>query len=93
MTTFGGFPAETVGFLRELRANNRLGGATLKRPPAGYADAGPAGRFLRHNALFVHHDEPADERVQTGAVLATCMRHWSALAPLHRWLTHNVQAA
>jgi hypothetical protein len=32
-----------------------------------------------------------DERVHTDAVLATCMRHWSALAPLHRWLTNNVQ--
>jgi hypothetical protein len=41
--------------------------------------------------LFVHHDEPADERVHTEAVLVTCMRHWSVLAPLHRWLTDNVQ--
>ena len=60
-------------------------------PPAGFAPAGPAGRFLLHKALFVHHDEPADERVHTEAVLVTCMRHWSVLAPLHRWLTDNVQ--
>ena len=35
--------------------------------------------------------EPADERVHSDAVLATCVRHWSALAPLHRWLTDNLQ--
>jgi hypothetical protein len=52
---------------------------------------GPAGRFLRHKSLFVHHDEPTDERIQTDEVLSTCMRHWSALAPLHRWLTDNIQ--
>jgi hypothetical protein len=29
----------------------------------------------------------------THAILATCERHWRALAPLHRWLTHNVKAS
>jgi hypothetical protein len=46
----------------------------------------PAGRFLLHKGLFVHHDEPADKRIQTEESLATCMRHWSTLALLHRWL-------
>jgi hypothetical protein len=72
---------------------NQLGGAALKRPPAGFTDDGPARRFLLHKALFVHHDEPADERIENDAVLATCMRHWRALAPLHRWLTDNVRAS
>jgi hypothetical protein len=74
-------------------AGYQLGGAALKRPPAGFAADGPAGRFLLHKALFVHHDEPAHERVHDDAILAICMRHWSSLAPLHRWLTDNVQAA
>jgi uncharacterized protein (TIGR02453 family) len=86
--------AELAGIAQRLEAAGyQLSGATLKRPPAGFPGGGPAGRFLLHKALFVHHDEPADERVQTEAVLATCMRHWSALAPLHRWLTGNVQGA
>jgi hypothetical protein len=38
-----------------------------------------------------YHDESADERLETDAVLASCMRHWSALAPLYRWLTDNLQ--
>jgi hypothetical protein len=66
------------------------------RRPGGRRRAlpvGPAGRFLLHEGLFVHHDEPADKRIQTEEVLATCMRHWSALALLHRWLTDNVQTA
>jgi hypothetical protein len=86
--------AELAGIAQRLEAAGyQLGGATLKRPPAGFAGGGPAGRLLLHKALFVHHDEPTDERVQTDAVLATCMRHWRALAPLHRWLTDNMQAA
>jgi uncharacterized protein (TIGR02453 family) len=87
--------ADLAGIAQRLKmAGYQLGGATLKRPPAGFADGGgPAARFLLHKALFVHHDEPADERVHDDAVLAICMRHWSALAPLHRWLTDNVQAA
>ena len=86
--------AELAGIARRLEAAGyRLGGAALKRPPAGVASDGPAGRFLLHKALFVHRDEPADERVHTDAVLASCLRHWSALAPLHRWLTDNVQDA
>jgi len=84
--------AELAGIARRLEAAGyQLGGATLKRPPAGFERAGPAARFLLHKALFVHRDEPADERIQTDAVLATCLRHWTALAPLHRWLTDNVQ--
>jgi len=86
--------ADLAGIAQHLEAAGyELDGAALKRPPAGFATGGPAGRFLLHKALFVHHDEPADERIQTDAVLATCMRHWSALAPLHRWLTDNVQTA
>jgi hypothetical protein len=85
--------AELAGIAQRLEAAGyELGGATLKRPPAGIHDGGPAGRFLLHKAVFVHHDEPAEERVQTDAILATCGRHWRALAPLHRWLTDNVQA-
>jgi uncharacterized protein (TIGR02453 family) len=86
--------ADLAGIAQRLEAAGyQLGGATLKRPPAGFERAGPAGRLLLHKALFVHHDEPADERIQTDAVLTTCMRHWRALAPLHRWLTDNVQAS
>jgi uncharacterized protein (TIGR02453 family) len=85
--------ADLAGIAQRLEAAGyQVGGATLKRPPAGFADDGPAARFLLHKALFVHHDEPTDERVHTDAVLATCMWHWRALAPLHRWLTDNVQA-
>jgi uncharacterized protein (TIGR02453 family) len=85
--------AELAGIAQRLEAAGyQLSGAALKRPPAGVAADGPARRFLLHKALFVHHDEPADERVQTAAVLSECMRHWRALAPLHRWLTENVQA-
>jgi uncharacterized protein (TIGR02453 family) len=84
--------AELAGIAQWLEvAGYRLGGAALKRPPAGFASSGPAGRFLLHKALFVHHDEPADQRVQTDAVLTMCMGHWRALAPLHRWLTDNIQ--
>jgi uncharacterized protein (TIGR02453 family) len=86
--------ADLAGIAQRLEAAGyRLGGATLKRPPPAFADGGLAGRFLLHKALFVHHDEPADNRIQSDAVLVTCMRHWSALAPLHRWLTDNIQIA
>ena len=84
---------ELAGITRRLEAAGyELGGASLKRPPAGFASGGPGGRFLHHKALFVHYNEPADERVHTDAVLDLCIRHWRALAPLHRWLTDNVQA-
>jgi uncharacterized protein (TIGR02453 family) len=74
-------------------AGYELGGAALKRPPPGFPGGGQAGRFLLHKALFVHRDEPADQRVHTRAILTACERHWRALAPLHRWLTANVQDA
>jgi hypothetical protein len=85
---------ELAGIAERLEAAGyELGGATLKRPPGGFPSDGPAGRFLLHKALFVHQDEPVDERLHSEAVLTTCARHWRALAPLHRWLTDNVRAA
>jgi hypothetical protein len=84
--------AELAGIAARLEAAGyQLGGAALKRPPAGVADGGPAGRFLLHKALFVHHDAPIDQHVHSDAILERCGRHWRALAPLHRWLTANVQ--
>jgi uncharacterized protein (TIGR02453 family) len=68
-------------------------GQTHKRVPAGYpvGTEGPAARFLRHSALFVHHDEAADLALDAGHLLPTLGRHWNALAPLHRWLVTHVQ--
>jgi uncharacterized protein (TIGR02453 family) len=86
--------AELAGIAQRLEAAGyRLEGATLRRPPPGFPADGPAGRFLLHKALFVHHDEPADDRVNTPAVLEACGQVWRDLAPLHRWLTDNVQNA
>jgi uncharacterized protein (TIGR02453 family) len=84
--------AELAGIAAGLEAAGYgLGGAALKRPPPGFPSGGPAERFLLHKALFVHRDEPADDRVHTGEILEVCARHWRALAPLHRWLTDTVQ--
>jgi YCII-related domain len=64
-------------------AGYQFGGAALRRRRRALP-AGPAERFLLHKGLFVLHDEPADKRIQTEEFLATCMRHWSTLALLHR---------
>ncbi len=75
------------------KAGYPIDGETYKRVPTGYSvDAdGPAARFLRHRALFVHHDEPADLALDAGRLLPTLDRHWRLLAPLHRWLVTHVQ--
>jgi uncharacterized protein (TIGR02453 family) len=75
------------------KAGYPVDGQTYRRVPAGYpaaADA-TAARFLRHSALFVHHDEPADLAIDAARLLPTLGGHWSALAPLHRWLVTYVQ--
>jgi Conserved hypothetical protein (DUF2461) len=83
--------AELAGVAARLEAAGyRLGGSALKRPPPGFPSGGPAERFLLHKALFVHRDEPADDRVHTGEILEVCARHWRALAPLHRCVTDTV---
>ena len=62
-----GIRVELAGVAARLEAAGyRLGGAARKRPSPGVAERRPAGRFLRHKAVFVHRDEPADDRVHTG---------------------------
>jgi uncharacterized protein (TIGR02453 family) len=73
------------------KAGYLVDGQTYKRVPAGYPADGPPVQFLRHSALFVHHDEPADLAVDAARLLPTLDRHWRTFAPLHRWLVDHVQ--
>jgi uncharacterized protein (TIGR02453 family) len=73
------------------KAGYLVDGETYKRVPAGFRPDGPVARFLRHSALFVHHDEPADLALDAERLLPTLGRHWAVLAPLHRWLVTHVQ--
>jgi len=68
-----------------------VGGERYVRTPRGMDDDGPAARFLRHGALFVHHDEPSELASDPERLLPTCVSVWSRLAPLHRWLVDHVQ--
>jgi uncharacterized protein (TIGR02453 family) len=72
-------------------AGYRIQGEHYKRAPKDFPDAGPAARFLRFNALFVHKDEPADIALRDGALVAVAVSHWRALADLHGWITKHVQ--
>ncbi|MDQ6920615.1 MAG: DUF2461 domain-containing protein [Candidatus Dormibacteraeota bacterium] len=75
-------------------AGYRLSGEHYARTPRGYEAASPrAAMLLRHRALFVHQDLPVEEALDGARLLASCRRQWSSLAPLHRWLVDNVQAA
>ena len=73
------------------KAGYLVDGQTYKRVPTGYPSEGPAARFLRHSALFVHHDEPAILALDAARLLPTLERHWRTFAPLHRWLVTHVQ--
>jgi uncharacterized protein (TIGR02453 family) len=72
-------------------AGYELGGQTYARVPRGYPAEGPAARLLRHAALFVHHDEPAELALDRERLIPTLTGHWAALAPLHRWLVTHLQ--
>lgn len=95
------FEPDTLAFLEELRGDNTkewfdahlLDGQVYKRVPTGWAAEadGAVARFLRHSALFVHVDEPAALALDAERLLPTLDRHWTALAPLHRWLVTHVQ--
>jgi uncharacterized protein (TIGR02453 family) len=68
-----------------------VGGERYVRIPRGMDPEGPAARFLRHGALFAHHDEPSELASDPERLLPTCVSVWSRLAPLHRWLVDHVQ--
>ena len=72
-------------------AGYELGGQSYSRVPRGYPAEGPAARFLRHSAMFVHHDESPELALDHERLLPTLTRHWTALAPLHRWLLAHLQ--
>jgi uncharacterized protein (DUF2461 family) len=65
---FGGFPSDTLRYLREIRENNEKGWFESHREKYERLYLAPARAFV-----------------------TACSRHWSALAPLHRWLVDNLQ--
>jgi uncharacterized protein (TIGR02453 family) len=72
------------------RAGYPVGGEYLARTPKVPLADPAAERFLRHTALVVAREEPAelalDERLLPALEL-----HWQAMAPIHRWLMAHVQ--
>jgi uncharacterized protein (TIGR02453 family) len=71
------------------RAGHDVGGAAYARTPRGFTPTPDQDRLLRHNALHVHAELPAD-LVLDPELTATLLRHWRAFVPLHRWLEANV---
>jgi uncharacterized protein (TIGR02453 family) len=67
-----------------------VGGERYAKVPRGLPADAPAAELLRHDALYVHVDEPGSLAVSDD-LLDTCDRHWRRLAPLHRWLVDHVQ--
>jgi uncharacterized protein (TIGR02453 family) len=84
-----------AGIIKALEKNGyHLGGEHYKRTPRGFSPSGAALQsLLLHNALYGHCDEPPDDSLLSEEILHDCIRHWSALAPLHRWLIEHVQNA
>lgn len=71
------------------RAGHDIGGATYARTPRGFTPTSDQDRFLRHSALHVAAELPADLALDP-RLIATLVRHWRAFVPLHRWLQANV---
>jgi uncharacterized protein (TIGR02453 family) len=87
-----GSGAQLVAIAEELEeAGFEVGGERYARVPRGMDPDVPAARFLRHGALFVHHDEPAKLASDPDHLMATCTSVWARLAPLHRWIVDHVQ--
>jgi len=75
---------------KKLRGQGyELAGQHYKRFPKGFSEDGPAAEFLLHNSLYiVHEDSPTI--ACSKAILETCLKHWKAISPLHKWLVENL---
>jgi len=88
-------PELIAAVTRMERDGHEVGGETYARTPRGFdaGDAGgPAERLLRHSALFVHDDLPAEAAIEAD-LLGDLLRRWKAFAPLHRWLVTHVRGS
>lgn len=85
--------AQLAAVAEELERDGfEVGGERYVRIPRGMDADGRAARFLRHGALFVHHDESAELASDPERLLPMCVSVWDRLAPLHRWLVDHVQS-
>lgn len=66
-----------------------LAGERSARLPRGYDADGEPARLLRHRGLAGSAELPASVATDPD-LIATLLRHWRLLAPLHRWLTTNI---
>ncbi|MBR1158100.1 DUF2461 family protein [Bradyrhizobium elkanii] len=85
--------ADLAEIAREVEKHGyKLKGDHYKRIPSGLSVPGPVERFALFDALYVHVDEAPELALRDGAMLSASVRHWRALADLHRWLTAHVQS-
>jgi len=72
---------------KALRADGyTVGEETYKKVPAGIAADHPRGALLRHGGLHAGWEGKPPASLKTAAFVDFAAEHYSAIAPLHRWL-------
>ena len=83
--------AELIAIVRGLNdADYEVGGETYTRTPRGFDVDDARARLLRHSALYAHAELPSGLALDPELV-PTLLHHWRDFAPLHTWLTTQVQ--
>jgi uncharacterized protein (TIGR02453 family) len=64
-----------------------LGGETYKKTPSGVAQDHPRARLLRHSGLYASLERTHPKELGSARFVNLVATHFTALAPLHRWLS------
>jgi len=86
---FGGKRGEPlVKIVKSLRnVGYEVGGETYQRPPPGVGFDHPRATLLRHSALYASWECRYPKEFRSAAFVDFVSKHFSAVAPLHAWLT------
>lgn len=82
--------AELAAVVSDLEAAGyEIGGQTFKRVPRGFTATEATERLLRHSALYVHSELPADA-ASSGGFIDAVLADWRTFLGLYTWLTGHV---
>jgi uncharacterized protein (TIGR02453 family) len=70
-----------------------VGEPHYKRTPRGYDPAHPRAPYLLYNGLWAGMEERLPDLLYSADLIAYCIKHYRALAPLHQWQTAMIERA
>ena len=87
--------AELAGAIQAVlqKKDYSLGGKHYQRVPRGFDPSHPRAELLLYNGLFMSHENPVTDALNSPTFIDDCLEKFLDMTPLHAWLLEMLEFA